>query len=371
MSPRAARSPLAYRVILALGAGLLSALVAEAALRAWYWGRGVGRADVQDLLRQSRLEPAEVATATLFGIVQPSLFPDVVYELRPRAHGTFRRQPYRSNALGLRGPETTLQKPREVFRIAGLGDSHMFGWGVGEGETYLDLLRARNLQTDDGRRVEILNFGCPGYNTAIEAAVYERKIRRFSPDLLILHYVGNDLGWPHFLQPPRTFAPADWYLADVVRAVLSPRGLDGELSLLDHDHRETPAEIRAAAESHYAYMLGGEGLARSMGRIAELTREDEVPVIVLTLGERSEVVDATTRLGFSRLDAAPQFTEHLAHLGFELNETNWKGIWDTTYKIPNDGHPTREAHLAYAELLEAALAERGIRAGAPRDASTS
>jgi hypothetical protein len=366
MTGRFNRPPVRARLALALGATLLALAAAEGALRAWFWSRGVGRSDIPDLLRQSRLAPAEVHTDTLFGIVQPSLFPDVVYELRPRVHGTFRAQPYRSNAFGLRGPETTIQKPREVFRIAGLGDSHMFGWGVGDGESYLDLLRARGLSIADGRRVEILNFGCPGYNTAIEAAVYEHKVRRFDPDLLLLHYVGNDDQLPHFLQMPRKLSPRDWYLGDLVLALLPSRPSRSGLSLLPHDPRETPADQREAAEDHYRYMLGAPGLHDAMTRIGELTSQDAIPVIAVMLGERREIVPLLESLGLTWLDAAPQFTEHLAHLGFELTQRNWRGIWDSTYKIPNDGHPTAEAHVAYAELLEIELEARGITSKAPR-----
>jgi len=354
------------RLALALGAITVALVAAEGGLRLWFWSQGVGRADIQDLLRQSQLEPSEVHTNELFGLVQPALFPDIVYELRPSVRGTFRGQLYRSNTFGLRGPETALAKPQGVFRIATLGDSHMFGWGVGEGESYVDLLRAQRLTTEDGRRVELLNFACPGYNAAIETAVYEHKIRLFDPDLLLLHYVGNDGDFPHFLQPPRRFRPGDWYLVDLVQTFFAPRGLDGELQLLPHNLGEATPEQRDAATSHYAYMLGAPGYEKAMQRLARLTAKDGVPVIVLMLGERPEVIAAVEPLGFAWLDAAPQWVAHLEHLGIELTERNGKRVWLSTYKIPHDGHPTVDAHVAYAELLADALAERGIVATRPK-----
>jgi alginate O-acetyltransferase complex protein AlgI len=364
MTARPASTPaialLFARLALALFAVAIALVTAEGGLRLWAWSHGIGRPDIQDLLRQSQLEPSEVHTSELFGVVQPAVFPDIIYELRPSVHGTFREQPYRSNAFGLRGPETELAKPKNVFRIATLGDSHMFGWGVGEGESYVDRLRAEGLTTDDGRRVELLNFACPGYNAAIETAVYEHKIRLFDPDLLLLHYVGNDGDFPHFLQPPRRFTPGDWYLADLVQNLLAPRGLDGELELLPHDLREVAPEERDAAAAHYAYMLGESGYRKAMRRLARLTAKDGVPVIVLMLGERPDVVATLEPLGFAWLDAAPQWVAHLGHLGIELTEENGKEIWTSTYKIPRDGHPTVEAHVAYAELLTEALAKRGI-----------
>lgn len=348
------------RLTLVIVAVAVSLVAGEVGLRLWYWSHGVGRADIQDLLRQSQLEPSEVHTSELFGLVQPALFPDIVYELRPNVRGTFRDQPYRSNAFGLRGPETKLAKPPDTFRIATLGDSHMFGWGVGEGESYVDLLREEELTTEDGRRVELLNFACPGYNAAIEMAVYEHRIRLFDPDLLLLHYVGNDDEWPHFLQPPRTFAPSNWYLVDLGRGFLTPRGLDGELGLLPHDLRQIPPEDRQAAEKRYRYMVGEEGYRRAMTRLAELTATDGVPIVLFMLGERPEVNAVLEPLGIEALNAAPQFVTHLEHLGLQITDETWKPIWTSTYKIPNDGHPTVEAHIAYAELLTEVLAERGI-----------
>jgi hypothetical protein len=103
-------------------------------------------AEVRHKLERSRrasLAEASRGAFSLMGLVEPSEFEDVVYELKPRLDGTFRGRPVRTNSLGLGGAGWSPRQPQHVFRVAGLGDSHMFGWGVGQDETYMHLVEQR------------------------------------------------------------------------------------------------------------------------------------------------------------------------------------------------------------------------------------
>ena len=233
----------------------------------------------------------------------------------------------------------------------------MFGWGVAQGETYLALLE-EHLRAA-GVTAETLNFAAPGYNAAIEAAVYDRRARHFAPDLVVLHFVGNDLDLPHHLQPPRSFRPSDWYLVETLRATFGRKGLDGELELLPHNLKEVPEDLREAARGRYAYMVGEEGYRRAMAKLAEETRADGVPVILLSLGARELPVEVAKEHGFTFLDASAAFLEHLeAAVGKTSREA-----WRDAFRIPNDGHPSALAHQAYADALYDELGRRGL---APR-----
>ncbi|MEM7052516.1 MAG: SGNH/GDSL hydrolase family protein [Acidobacteriota bacterium] len=342
------------RLLLILSSTVIALALTEGALRAYYWSRGVGRADLPELLRLSQQGPTELVDArSVFGIVQPSPFPDVVYELRPNLSGRFRGAEFATNRFGLRGPDTTRSKPAGTLRIAGLGDSHMFGWGVGQEETFLALLAQRLGQR--GVEVETLNFAAPGYNTAIEAAVYDRKARHFDPDLVVLHFVGNDLGLPHHLQPPRQLQPSDWYLVESLRTLFADRGLDGELELLPHNLRRLPVAERHAARGRYAYMVGEEGYRRAMAKVAQATQRDGVPLLILLQSQRDLVSAVAAEHQIPVLDAAPDFFAELKATG----DTS-RAAWKATFRIPKDGHPTVAAHRAYAACLEQALAERGF-----------
>ncbi len=343
---------------LILASTVLALCLAEGFLRVYFWTQGVGRGDIQELLRLSQQAPEEVVdTQGVFGIVQPSPFPDVVYELRPNLRGKFRGQPFSTNRFGLRGPEITRDKPPGTLRIVGLGDSHMFGWGVGQDETYLALLeeRFRGL----GIPVETLNFGVPGYNTAIETAVYERKARHFAPDLVILHFVGNDLNLPHHLQPPRGFKPAHWFLVELLRGIFAKKGLDGELELLPHNLKNVPENVRHAAQGRYAYMLGEEGYRRAMEALVKRIRDDGTPLIILALGQRELVAEVAAEHQIPLLNATATFFEVLKTQGGQTHREAWK----EAFKIPGDGHPTALAHQAYAEALFQELVRRGWTSG--------
>src|ERR1700761_3409031 len=124
-----------FGLLLIAGSAALALAVAEAGLRVWMGVKDEDPAELRHRLERSRrgsLAEADRGAFSLMGLVEPSEFQDIVYELKPRLDGTFRGQPVRTNGFGLRGDECTLQKPPHTFRIVGLGDSHMFGWGVGQ-----------------------------------------------------------------------------------------------------------------------------------------------------------------------------------------------------------------------------------------------
>lgn len=163
-------------------------------------------------------------------MIQPSAYPEVVYELKPHVRGMFHDALVETNRFGLRGPEIRRKKPPRTYRIAGLGDSHMFGQGVGQNEFYLALLqRQLNACAENGWRFETLNFGTPGYNTVMEVGTFEYRALAFDPDLVLLHFIGNDLVAPHFLLPPRSLDPSDWFLVELVRGLFGPGGVPDDL----------------------------------------------------------------------------------------------------------------------------------------------
>ena len=101
----------------------------------------------------------------------------LVFRLPPnqvgRAGFTFdatKNVPYRTNSDGFRDREPGEKRPG-VPRVVVLGDSYVFGWAVLEAETFPT--RAEALLRREGRAVEILNAGVPGYNTEQESYLLE------------------------------------------------------------------------------------------------------------------------------------------------------------------------------------------------------
>tara|TARA_B110000503_G_scaffold43274_1_gene70784 strand:+ start:23793 stop:24797 length:1005 start_codon:yes stop_codon:yes gene_type:complete len=97
------------------------------------------------------------------------------------------------NSLGLRGKETTIDKPADVYRIALLGDSFTYGFSVALSDIFATRLETRLNEKSQDKRYEILNFGRRGYGTVQEAELYRTFIRQFDPDEVLLSYVLNDV----------------------------------------------------------------------------------------------------------------------------------------------------------------------------------
>jgi lysophospholipase L1-like esterase len=168
-------------LLVLLASPLVGLLLAELGLRAF------------DLRSPSRPE----ITGSLF---RNSDDPILLFENRPGAVKVFRYREHggaparvvehRINADGFRGPLVARERTAGVPRIACLGDSHTFGEGVGDDQTWPAHL-ARLLA--ERRPVEVLNCGVDAYDTLQEVLLLERRVIDYAPDLVLLQYYINDV----------------------------------------------------------------------------------------------------------------------------------------------------------------------------------
>ena len=122
--------------------------------------------------------------------------------IRPNLHSRF----YRTNALGFRGTETTLNKPLGRFRIVVMGGSAAWGFGCTADEKTVPgrlqtILRGHLPELN----IEVINAGQIGYGSTQELIYFYRQISALSPDLVLLFDGYNDIladfinpasGWP-------------------------------------------------------------------------------------------------------------------------------------------------------------------------------
>jgi lysophospholipase L1-like esterase len=131
----------------------------------------------------------QINRATVRRVADPRLR----FDLRP---GSVVRSEveYRINREGLRGPETTVEKPVGTARIAVLGDSIGFGYWVAEKDAFPRQLEAMLADVRGaGPRVEVLNFAVPGYNLDQEIETLRTRALEFSPDVVVVAFCLNDL----------------------------------------------------------------------------------------------------------------------------------------------------------------------------------
>jgi lysophospholipase L1-like esterase len=121
------------------------------------------------------------------GTVRRSINPRLAFELQPGA--LVRAEvDYRISQAGLRNPEVPVAKALGVRRIAVLGDSIAFGYWVAEEHAF-----PRQLERMLGARVQVLNFGVPGYNLDQDIEALRTKVFEYSPDLVVVALCLNDL----------------------------------------------------------------------------------------------------------------------------------------------------------------------------------
>lgn len=119
--------------------------------------------------------------------------PDYAYVNSPGI-GIFQGVEVNINSEGFRGPEFKVHKPPEHKRILILGDSVVFGWGVPQE----DILAAQlqdilNERRGPQQNIEVISAAACSWNTRIEYEFLKKRGLDYSPDVLILIMVDNDV----------------------------------------------------------------------------------------------------------------------------------------------------------------------------------
>jgi len=143
-----------------------------------------------------------VAGQLLIKPLSPPLVPDEHrhHRLVPNSNAEFRQPDFhyvqRVNNLGLRGPDTAMEKPPGTYRIVMLGDSFTMGKGVEDDQTFTALLGASlgtRIAACGGPAIEVLNGGVDSYAPILSYIQLKREIAPLRPDLVVLNLDVSDL----------------------------------------------------------------------------------------------------------------------------------------------------------------------------------
>ncbi len=83
--------------------------------------------------------------------------------------------------------EFKLRKEPNIFRIIGLGDSHLES-----GAHLTDGLEERLNQLNLTKKVEVLNFGVGAYNLVQKKILLDEKLKHYDPDIILLQILDDD-----------------------------------------------------------------------------------------------------------------------------------------------------------------------------------
>jgi hypothetical protein len=178
---RAKPSPLSRKLTLLLGASLLSLAVGEGVLRIWFPQVGKLRQLVESTGDERGYAPKPDIRLSFDGVFE-------------RLSDTITWQ---TNSAGVRH-EGEIGPLGQRFRVAAYGDSETFGWSLELEDTF-----ERRMEALDPR-VEVLNFGVPGYNVTNVRDHMERTVPLFEPDLVLYLVHKNDSA-----EPGQARAPGD------------------------------------------------------------------------------------------------------------------------------------------------------------------
>ncbi|MCR9247452.1 MAG: SGNH/GDSL hydrolase family protein [bacterium] len=333
-------------VLVMIGAGVPLA-IAEAVLR--FTAYHADQAAVA-AWQQVGIAVPEGERAQLVHIIRPSSKRRLIYELRPGLDVVFEGARTTTNAAGFRSPDCPTEKPADTFRILGIGDSGMFGQGVGNDENFLALVRERLNGIAPGRRFETINTGVPGYNTVMEAETLERKGLAYDPDLLIVDFCGNDLDLPNFIRDPDDYFSLEKSFV-IEWAALACTGVDRltrrplvnaprhrDLFRYENDPERAPA--------HYRDMVGLTAYRRAMRRIARLANAHGIPVIVTCHTRAPDYVREICReLEFPVIDIGPRVERYMREHGIEHYLGSVLSVSAT------DPHGSAITHRLFADVL--------------------
>ncbi|MBT3296373.1 MAG: SGNH/GDSL hydrolase family protein [Verrucomicrobia bacterium] len=337
-------------------------VLAEIVIRANEAPHNVADVSLDERLARSEAKrlAAGAAPLSLAGLVERSDQADIVYRLKPNQSGTFLGVPLRTNARGMRDAAYPLKKPAGTFRIVGIGDSVMFGWGVDAEASYLAVLEQRlNASLASSPRFEVLNFAVPGYNTTMEVATFEHVALAFDPDLVVIQFVNNDFSVPHFMLRPE--AHRGWSRSALMRLVASRLGSLKRDPMVHQQMEGLDEGEKSHVLDQYRHMLGEAGYRQAMGRLAARARAQGCPVIVL-LGSSSaaqrRLIDALVKEHeFHLVEVGPYTNAYIDRHGIPNTPAERrKAIWLSR----TDRHPNAAAHTIYTDALMDALRDVGV-----------
>lgn len=119
-------------------------------------------------------------------------------ELRPAASarialkGATKPHLLRTNSFGIRGPETEMPKPADIYRVVCLGDEQVLAAHLCEEEQFCSPLQ-EILQHQTRMRVEVWNCGLPGGCPLTEYLLLTHRLAPLQPDLVVVAVHEPDL----------------------------------------------------------------------------------------------------------------------------------------------------------------------------------
>lgn len=252
----------------------------------------------------------------------------------------------RLNSLGCRDKEWTVEKPPGVWRIAFVGDSFTYGWGIEHVEDrFPDRVQAR-FDRQSTRSVEVMNVAKPGWDTGAQIEPIQDMIDVYGVDEVVLGYVPNDIEKlltrsPEFdpIRPPEPV----WFNMQ-------------SSCLLDHLYRRVVLPRVATVAGYHDWLADGFADPEVWQQ-----HQQQLGAIIRSCRERG-VTLRIALLPFIRTSGEKFQPEKLHGTLRAFFETNGLSVVDLLGTLtgedpsalvvnPQDAHPNERAHERYAAAI--------------------
>ena len=320
-------------------------------------------------------------------------YPDYIYRMPPNHSWRGEIYPdevttdaffvsYRTNAHGFRGPEFQKKKSPGTSRVLCMGDSHTYGEGVEESQTYSGRLEMLLNQAAGGPRFEVINLGVSGYSSCQGLLLLKKEALNLEPDYVVIAYGSNDY-YNELLGPYRDLTDREVLellnrseklpssIMEIVKKTHLYHGLKkGIFYLL--------SRIRRPAENGDLRRVPVGEYRENLARFREFADREGFVVIFLNIGNFGNAYDRAMREVAEEQDVAflhaveifrkrlpairsgNEYEKMLAPYREMLGETLNKELYDegALYYTVDGSHPNAVGHLIIAEELARIILQR-------------
>lgn len=107
------------------------------------------------------------------------------------------------NSYGFRGPEFSINKNENIFRIFMIGGSTTVSLRSDSDNHTIPGYLQTMFNDNNYKQIEIINAGVPGITSTDELALLKYKILNFNPDLIIIYDGANDITYSYNYKPEK------------------------------------------------------------------------------------------------------------------------------------------------------------------------
>lgn len=258
------------------------------------------------------------------------------------------------NAEGYRDREWKKNKSPDVRRIAFIGDSFTYGWGIKRVEDrFTDLLQAMFDQRSPDK-VEVMNVSKPGWNSAQQLQPIQQAISQFDVDEIVLCYVLNDIeGLIPVTDEFNPTRPPSWQWLN----------LDSSC-LMDYLYRTIYLPQISSVRGYHDWLA--EGFADHF-----IWQKHEIQLnVLLQQCKENDVQFRVALLPYivtSGEKFQPEKLHHTLRRFFEVNLIEVVDLLESISDVTpnelvvnsNDAHPNEKAHARFAEAIWKAFYQPG------------